>query len=263
MASNETALGDRTGSGRMSEETARSLLNVVELLRSFVEKCGRWTSWLFVPLVLITVFDVCLRKTGKFQIEIKEFMEPYYLGWMFESTLLQEFEWHTHTALFAMVLGYGYVANTHVRVDLVRETMAFRKKVWMELIGCTIFLIPFTSIVIYFAAIYAYDSFMIGEISASMVGLPHRWVIKSILTLGLCVALIAGVTVWLQSLVTLMAPPEMRFPLMTLEWPEQAGDSFEGKERMKVDLEKTVDEDLNEMTNKILSREDQNKKLYE
>ena len=41
-----------------------------------------------------------------------------YVSRYFESTMLQELEWHFHAALFALVLGYGMIYNTHVRVDL-------------------------------------------------------------------------------------------------------------------------------------------------
>ena len=114
------------------------------------------------------MFDVIARKLVWIQIWLVE-----NLGRIFESTLLQELEWHVHTALFALVLGYGYIWNTHVRVDLVRETLAFRKKAWLELLGLTFFMIPYCLIVIYFASVYAYDSFMIHEISASQVGLTQ------------------------------------------------------------------------------------------
>ena len=122
-------------------------------------------AWLIVLLVLITVFDVIARKLVWIQIWLVA-----NLGRIFESTLLQELEWHVHTMLFSLVLGYGYIWNTHVRVDLVRETLAFRKRAWLELIGLTFFMIPFCLVVIYFASVYAYDSFMIHEISASQVG---------------------------------------------------------------------------------------------
>ena len=85
-------------------------------------------AWLILPLVLITVFDVIARKLVWIQIWLVG-----NFGRIFELTLLQELEWHVHTALFALVLGYGYIWNTHVRVDLVRETLAFRKKAWLEL----------------------------------------------------------------------------------------------------------------------------------
>jgi TRAP-type mannitol/chloroaromatic compound transport system permease small subunit len=164
---------------------------------------------------------------------------------------LQELEWHSHTALFALVLGFGYVWNTHVRVDLVRENLNFRKKAWLELIGITIFLVPFTCIIIYFAFMYSYDSWAFnrpegcawwqcGEISASLVGLSHRWMIKGVLVIGLVVALLAGIAVWLQVVIALFGPRHWRFDLMTIEWPEDTGAIVEGKER--VDLETAEDQ---------------------
>jgi len=205
-------------------------LRVSDALRSFVDCVGRWASWLFVPLIIVTVFDVTARKLVWVQIWLVQ-----NLGRIFESTLLQELEWHFHTALVALVLGYGYIWNAHVRVDLVRENLAFRKKAWLELLGMTVFMIPYCLIVIWFASIYAYDSFMISEISASQVGLTNRWVIKSILVFGLVVAALSGVAVWLQVAIVLWGPQNIRFPLMTLEWPEEAGTKIEGKERL--DLE--------------------------
>ena len=205
-------------------------IQLSDALRGFVDFVGRWASWLIVPLIIITVFDVTARKLVWIQIWLVE-----NFGRIFESTLLQELEWHFHTALFALVLGYGYIWNTHVRVDLVRENLAFRKQAWLELLGLSLFMIPYCLIVIWFSFIYAYDSWAIGEISASQVGLSHRWIIKSILVIGLIVACLAGIAVWLQVAIVLWGPQNIRFPLMTLEWPEDAGDKIEGKERIKLE----------------------------
>ncbi len=218
-------------------------IHIADKLRRFVDTVGRWGSWLILPVVLVTCFDVIMRKirwanedgtVTSFQMWLVENG-----GRIFESTILQELEWHFHTGLFALVLGYGYIWNTHVRVDLVRETLHFRKKAWLEFLGVTAFLIPFTLIVIYFAAIYTYDSYMMDEISASTVGLTHRFIIKAVLTFGLITALIAGIAVWLQTVVVLWGPQDLRYPLMTLEWPEEEGSMIEGKERL--DLSKAVD----------------------
>ena len=160
-------------------------------------------------------------------------------GALFESTLLQELEWHLHTVLFAFVLGYGYIWNTHVRVDLVREHLHLRRQAWIEFLGLTFFMIPYTCIVVYFAIIFAFDSYQVSEISASMVGLSHRWIIKSMLVIGLITAAIAGIAVWLQTALVLFGPRNVRYPLMTLEWPEESGTMIEGKERL--DLEKAED----------------------
>ena len=213
------------------------LVKTSDRLRALVDVIGRFGSWFILPLVLITCYDVLLRKLKFFYVWI---LETFGRVWIFESTLLQEMEWHMHTVLFTLVLGYGYIHNSHVRVDLVREKLSFRRKAWLELLGTSFFLIPYTCIVIWFAAIYAYDAYMTGEISASLVGLSHRWIIKSVLVVGLVVAAVAGIAVWLQTAAVLWGRPDQRFPLMTMEWPEFAGNTIEGKRRLVLDEEGNV-----------------------
>ncbi len=201
-------------------------------LRNFVDLVGRGGSFLILPLICVTIFDVVARKLVWIQIFLVSKVSR-----LFESTLMQELEWHFHTALFVLVLGYGYIYNTHVRVDLVREKLAFRKQAWIEFLGCSFFMIPYTCVVIYFASIFAYESFMIGEISASQVGLTHRWIIKTVLTFGLVVAAIAGFSVWLQTVLVLFGPKDLRFQLMTLEWPEDVEDDDEEAAEAEAELE--------------------------
>ncbi|MFK5978837.1 MAG: TRAP transporter small permease subunit [Rhizobiaceae bacterium] len=209
-------------------------LRVSEKLRAFVDWMGRFGSWFAVALILITVFDLAIRKTGRFQIWLVENVGP-----IFNSTILQELEWHSHTVLFSLVLAYGVIWNTHVRVDLVRENLKFRTKAWLEFIGLTFFFIPYLCVLLYFATIYAYDSYQIGEISASLVGLPHRWIIKTVLATGIFMTIISGIAVWLQMAIVLFGPKQNRFPLMTVEWPESGNTMIEGKERLNMD--KAVD----------------------
>lgn len=195
-------------------------------LGKFAESIGKAGTLFIVPLVLITVWDVIQRRMMKW---IGDFM--YQQGWTearewmyttllpllpFRSTLLQELEWHFHTAMFTLVLGYGYIYNRHVRVDLVRERLSFRKQAWIELIGCTFFMIPFCLIVAFFAYGYALDSFRIGEQSSSLVGLHNRWAIKAVLFIGLLLAALAGLAVWLQTAFALFGRA-YEFPLYTIE----------------------------------------------
>ena len=98
----------------LAEEEYPRLLFLSERLRRFVDWIGRFGSWFIIPLVLITAFDVTLRKTGKVQIWMVE-----NISWVFGSTILQELEWHSHTVMFTLVLGYGYIWNTHVRLSLI------------------------------------------------------------------------------------------------------------------------------------------------
>lgn len=208
-------------------------------LRSIVDFVGRSASWLLVPLVLITCIDVVARKliwratdgsVQGLQVWLVQYVSKY-----FDSALMQELEWHFHTALFALILGFGTIYNTHVRVDLIRDHVSFRNKVRLEFAGLTFFMLPFLLLTIYFSSAYVMDSYAVSERSASAVGLTHRWVIKSIFVGGLVVATIAGIAVWLQIAYLIWGRQDHRFPLMTLEWPEEAGTKIEGKERIKLE----------------------------
>jgi TRAP-type mannitol/chloroaromatic compound transport system permease small subunit len=218
-----------------------TMLRASNRLRRAVESVGQLGSWLIIPLTLVTVVDVVARKLTfhmadgtvfSLQLWLKAHVTAY-----FESTLMQELEWHLHTALFALVLGLGTIYNAHVRVDLVRERLDFRKKAWIEFLGTSCFMIPYLLVVIYFATSWVADSYAVGEISASQVGLSHRWIIKGVLVAGLVVAAVAGFAVWLQLAYLLCASRAKRFALMTLDWPDEAGLRTEGKERIRLEDE--------------------------
>jgi TRAP-type mannitol/chloroaromatic compound transport system permease small subunit len=242
-------------------ESTPFALRLSEYLRRYVDFVGRAGSWLVLPMVLFTIIDVVGRKIhwlddqGKLH-GLQVFMVSIF-GRIFESTMLQELEWHFHAGLFALVLGYGYIHNSHVRVDLIRENLAFRKKAWLEFLGVTFFLIPFTLTILWFSMQYAYGSFMMNEQSTSTVGLTHRWIIKSVLVFGLITVVTAGLAVWLQLALVLFGDPARRFRLMTLEWPEEER-KVEGKERVKLDGDAmdalaAPDDKLRERTSKILT----------
>jgi TRAP-type mannitol/chloroaromatic compound transport system permease small subunit len=208
-------------------------VRIADRLRRVVDLIGGWASWL-------TCIDVIARKlkyvdaagnTHSLQLWMKA-----NVGTVFESVILQEMEWHFHAALFALVLGYGLIYNTHVRIDLIRENLAFRKKVWLEFAGLTFLMLPFCALVIWFALDYVQASYAVQEGSVSTVGLPYRWMIKSVLVFGLVLALVAGIAAWLQVVTILWGSGQLRFPLMTLEWPEEDR-KIEGKERVKLEDE--------------------------
>ena len=163
-------------------------------------------SWVIIPLILITVFDVITRKFVFMKIAIADSI----VGDILSPTKLQEMEWHLHTVLFFFALGYAYIKNSHVRVDVYRETLSPTRRMRLELWGLMLAAIPYTTLVLYFAAIYAYSSFMIGESSAAMTGIPYRWIIKSMAVVGLLSLFLACWSMVLRLLVTLY--PSHKYP---------------------------------------------------
>ncbi len=225
------------------ESSSHPIVLLSYKLRTFVEFFGKNGAYFILPLVGFTMLDVFGRKMTNqsifgfsidAQLWLVENVSP-----MFQSTMLQELEWHVHTALFSLVLGYGFTRNRHVRVDLVRMHLQTKMQAVIELIGTTFFMIPYTVVVLYFCYVFTYDSFITNEISPSLVGMSHRWIIKTVLGVGLIVALVSGIAVWLQSAMVLFGPKDIRFELMTLEWAEDMGEGVEGYKRMVLDDQET------------------------
>jgi len=179
------------------------LVRASERLRRVVESVGRLACWLILPMIFVTVWDVVSRKSPT----LREWGLAV-TGGIAHSTILQELEWHLHTALFALCLGYAYVKNAHVRVDLILERLAPRARAWIELLGCVLFMLPYTALVIWFAVDFTWTSWANAEASASLIGIPHRWVIKAVLLVGLILAFLAGLAVLLRLLAYLFGRRE-------------------------------------------------------
>jgi TRAP-type mannitol/chloroaromatic compound transport system permease small subunit len=184
----------------------RSLLTVADGLEKIPQFFGKLGSWLILPLVGVIMFDVITRKFQFMQqwimsTPLYDFMSP---------TKLQELEWHLHTALFLLALGYAYTMNAHVRVDLVREKLSDRTQAWIELCGIIFLLIPYIAVVMWYGWTFVYQSWSSNEASDAMTGLSHRWIIKSFVLIGLFLALLAGFTTLLRQIVFIFGPEELR-----------------------------------------------------
>lgn len=112
--------------------------------------------------------------------------------------------------LFLVALGYAYTKNGHVRVDLVREKLGDYPQAWIEFLGITFFLLPYCVVMGMFSFDFTAMAYRIGEGSAALTGLPHRFAIKFFLVIGLSLAAIAGLAVWLRHFVYLFGPTHMR-----------------------------------------------------
>lgn len=153
---------------------------------------GQISAWLALGLIGVTLFDVITRHF-------------FVLG----STKLQELEWHIHSVLFLMCLGYAYLRNAHVRIELLHDNLPTRLRLWVELLGVCLFLIPYCLVVIYFGFDFTARAFAINEVSAALTGLPHRWIIKSFIVIGVSLLGLAGVSIAIKCLIQLFGAPDL------------------------------------------------------
>jgi len=167
---------------------AKTLIKISTKLEKFLEFVGKIGAWLAVPLIAIIIFDIISRRF-------------FVLG----STKLQEMEWHLHAALFLLALGYAYLKNSHVRIEVIRESFGTKLKSILEILGVLIFVLPYTGLIIYFGLDFVSRSYHMNEVSAALTGLSHRWIIKSFIPLGMGFLWLSGISVLLRNIVYLIA----------------------------------------------------------
>ncbi len=97
---------------------------------------------------------------------------------------MQELEWHLFATMFMFGIGYTLKQGGHVRVDIFYERLSPNAQAWIDIFGTLIFAIPFTALIVYYGYGYAADAFQMGEGSADPGGLPHRWVIRSVIPIA-------------------------------------------------------------------------------
>ncbi|MGE0765397.1 MAG: TRAP transporter small permease subunit [Hyphomicrobiaceae bacterium] len=178
----------------------RALLGVSQVIDAVLGVIAKTFGWCFLLMVIVICFDVITRKFG-FQLALGDID----LG----STRLQELEWHLHAALFLTWIGYCYVRNAHVRIDVFTGGMSARAQAWLEVLGCLIFAMPY----VWVALPYAWDFFLLSysqsEASSAPNGLPARYIIKFFLFFGFASILAAVISVLLRRIVFLFGSPEV------------------------------------------------------
>ena len=191
---------------RAREGGYRYMLEAADGLAVACERVGKLAAFLFVPMMLIILYDVMQRKYLGYN---PDFTDTWLYN-TFSSTRLQEMEWHLHAVLFLLALVYGYVKDAHVRIELVRDNLAPRTRAWIELAGALLFMVPYCYVVIEYGTENAMRAFHIGEGSDALTGLPHRFIIKGMLPIGFVFVALAGLSAALKCVVYLFGPSSMR-----------------------------------------------------
>lgn len=136
---------------------------------------SRALSWVWMILIGIIVINVVMRYAfGQGRVEF------------------EEIQWHLYSLGFLLGLSVCLDSDDHVRVDVFHERMSVRTQAWIELYGLLLLFFPFVLVVLFFSLPFVHYSLSIAEISDAPGGLPYRWAIKGMLSIGMLLLLIAG-----------------------------------------------------------------------
>jgi TRAP-type mannitol/chloroaromatic compound transport system permease small subunit len=182
------------------ERALRGLLSVSNTIDGVLGAIAKIFGWCFMVMVIIICFDVISRKFG-FQL--------YFAGIDLGSTRLQELEWHFHSFLFLTWIGYCYVQNAHVRIDVFTTGLSARSQAKLELLGCVIFALPYVLVALPHSWDFFTRSWFQNEASSAPNGLPWRWIVKWFLFYGFFSILLSVISVGFRRIVFLFGSPDM------------------------------------------------------
>lgn len=168
------------------------LLRFAALIDALNERIGRAVYWLVLLMVLISAGNAISRKA--FDLSSNAFLE---------------IQWYLFAAVFLLAAGYTFKRNEHVRVDILSGRLGPRGQAWLDLLGTLLFLLPFTTLVLYHAWPFFLDSFASREYSNNPGGLM-LWPAKALIPAGFALLWLQGIAEIIKRAGFLlgMAPPE-------------------------------------------------------
>lgn len=168
---------------------------VSDVLEGIVEFFGKYSSLLWVVLMLLIVGNVLMR---------------YILG--VNIIALEELQWHLYAVGFMLGLSYCILHDGHVRVDVLAEHLQPRTRATIEIIGILVLLLPFCYFILYYAWPFVERSYRINEVSAAPAGLPMRWLIKSVILIAFSLMAMAAIARLIRAFSFLTGFPRERKP---------------------------------------------------
>ena len=140
---------------------------IISSLKTVLDAVGNFCSIIMILMVINVFYDVVMR---------------YFFNDV--SIAMQELEWHLFAAMFMFGIGYTLKEDGHVRVDVVYEKLSKKTQAMINIVGSLLLALPFTLLILYFSWSYTLDAYQMAEGSADPGGLPHRWIVRSIIPIS-------------------------------------------------------------------------------
>lgn len=191
---------DQRGSHARSSSAYPSYrIPVVDYLNALVSRIAEAAAWLNVVLIAIILIQVVMR-----------------YGFHHGLVPLEELMWHFYAVAFMFGMAYAITNDTHIRVDLLHMKLPRPARHIIEILGILLLLMPFLWIIFHHSLEWVADSYRLDEASTSPQGLPHRWVIKSVIPLSCVLMFLAALARLIQETLLLFhrgKEPESALPV--------------------------------------------------
>jgi TRAP-type mannitol/chloroaromatic compound transport system permease small subunit len=143
-----------------------------------IDRMSRFFAWVATWLVLLS----CLISAGN--------AASRYL-FNLSSNAWLEIQWQMFAGIFLLGAPWVLKLNEHVRVDLMYGLATSRRKLWIDVVGLGLFLVPTVVVVAAYGWPFFAASFASDEQSSNAGGLP-LWPVKFLLPFGFALLLLQG-----------------------------------------------------------------------
>lgn len=144
-------------------DTLLSLSRAIDAVSRFL---GKFIIWLVLAAALISAANAVARKA--FNIGSNAFLE---------------IQWYLFGAVFLLGAGYTFLQNAHVRIDVLAGKWSMRTRMFIDIAGIIVFLLPMCWFMIDFAMPVVKGAYVSGEMSSNAGGLI-RWPVYALVPIG-------------------------------------------------------------------------------
>ena len=152
------------------------LLSLSRLIDNITTGIGKLSMWLVLATTLISAGNAIVRKI--FNVS---------------SNGLLEIQWYLFAAVFMLGAGYGFLKNSHVRIDFLSSRLSPRARNWVDVIGIIGVLFPFCILSIVLSWPLFANALATGEMSQNAGGLI-RWPAYGLIPLGFSLLALQGLS---------------------------------------------------------------------
>jgi len=146
-------------------------------LDKFIMSIGHVVMWTNVVLVVVIILQVVLR-----------------YGFGRGLVILEELQWHLYAIGIMFGASYAQVLDSHIRVDIIHARLSDKWKMRWDLFGIIFLLLPFIIIIFHQSLDFVYESWRVNERSDAPMGLPWRWLIKSVIPISFGLLFVATIS---------------------------------------------------------------------
>lgn len=179
------------------------LLTIARAIDALNERIGRTVIWLVLAMVLVSTVNALVR----------------YLFNQSSNAWL-ELQWYLFAAVFLLCAGYTLLHNEHIRIDVVSSRLSARTRLWIDVLGTVLFLLPVSIFVVWLSWPVFMNAWVSNEMSSNAGGLI-RWPARLLVPAGFLLLSLQGVSELIKRVAALMGiiPNPMASPPPPLPVP--------------------------------------------